>query len=147
MLLAALALSTCSSGDANVTPAGRAEPVPPIDVQAIPANAAVTASGLGYRVLRAGTGSKHPVATDSVQVQYSGWTTDGNLFDSSVVRGSPASFALDRVIRGWTEGVQLMTEGEQTRFWIPAGLAYGETPADGRPAGMLVFDIELLKIL
>lgn len=147
MLLTALGLSACSSADANITPSGGAEPVAPIDVQTIPANATVTASGLGYRVLRAGSGSQHPIATDSVQVQYSGWTTDGALFDSSVVRGSPASFALNRVIPGWTEGVQLMTEGEQTRFWIPSGLAYGDKPAEGRPAGMLVFDIELLKIL
>jgi peptidylprolyl isomerase len=76
-------------------------------------------------------------------VHYSGWTTDGKLFDSSVTRGEPATFPLDRVIAGWTEGVQLMVEGEKTRFWIPEKLAYrGERP----PYGMLVFDVELLAI-
>ena len=79
-------------------------------------------------------------------MHYSGWTTDGQLFDSSVMRGEPASFGLFQVIAGWTEGVQLMVEGEKRRFWIPAKLAYGENPQGGAPAGMLVFDVELLKI-
>ncbi len=76
-------------------------------------------------------------------VHYTGWTTDGKMFDSSVVRGEPSTFALDQVIPGWTEGVQLMAEGERTRFWIPEKLAYGGKTA---PYGMLVFDIELKKI-
>ncbi|HET9929735.1 MAG TPA: FKBP-type peptidyl-prolyl cis-trans isomerase [Polyangiaceae bacterium] len=89
----------------------------------------------------------HPKPTDTVSVHYSGWTTDGQLFDSSVQRGAPTSFALNQVIKGWTEGVQLMVEGEKTRFWIPGNLAYGDKPArPGAPAGMLVFDIELLQI-
>ena len=91
-----------------------------------------------------GTGDQHPDAWDSVTVHYSGWTTDGNLFDSSVVRGEPTSFPLNRVIPGWTEGVQLMVVGEKRRFWIPEKLAYQGQP--GRPAGMLVFDVELLGI-
>jgi peptidylprolyl isomerase len=77
-------------------------------------------------------------------VHYSGWTTDGKMFDSSVLRGNPASFGLDGVISGWTEGLQLMVEGEKTRFWIPAKLAYGHEK--GKPQGMLVFDIELIDI-
>jgi len=77
-------------------------------------------------------------------VHYSGWTTDGKGFDSSVARGQPATFPLDRVISGWTEGLQLMVEGEERRFWIPVELAYQGRP--GKPAGMLVFDVELLKI-
>jgi len=77
-------------------------------------------------------------------VHYSGWTTDGKMFDSSVTRGEPASFALNQVISGWTEGVQLMVEGEKARFWIPENLAYKGQP--GAPAGMLVFDVELLSI-
>ena len=93
-----------------------------------------------------GSGAARPAATDTVQVHYSGWTTDGQLFDSSVSRGVPASFPLNGVIAGWTEGLQLMVEGEKRRFWIPANLAYGETPPPGAPAGMLVFDVELLKI-
>jgi peptidylprolyl isomerase len=85
----------------------------------------------------------HPRPSSTVTVHYSGWTTDGKLFDSSVLRGQPASFPLDRVIAGWTEGLQLMTEGEKTRFWIPEALAYkGQSP----PYGMLVFDVELIKI-
>jgi peptidylprolyl isomerase len=68
------------------------------------------------------------------------------MFDSSVVRGEPIAFSLSGVIKGWTEGVQLMVEGEKTRFWIPANLAYGENPRPGAPSGMLVFDIELLNI-
>ena len=76
-------------------------------------------------------------------VHYSGWTTDGKMFDSSVTRGQPATFRLNGVIPGWTEGVQLMVEGETTRFWIPESLAYkGQSP----PFGMLVFDVELIKI-
>jgi len=122
-------------------------PKTPEDVKAPPATAKRTASGLAYRVLKAGTGKQHPKATDRVTVHYSGWTTDGKLFDSSVQRGQPTTFALNQVIPGWTEGVQLMVEGEKTRFWIPAQLAYGEKPKrPGAPAGMLVFDIELLQI-
>ena len=115
----------------------------PADVKAPPADAKRTGSGLAYQVLRAGTGTRHPKKVDQVTVDYTGWTTDGKMFDSSVVRGQPSTFPLDRVIPGWTEGVQLMVEGEKTRFWIPQSLAYqGKQP----PFGMLVFDIELIKI-
>ena len=81
-----------------------------------------------------------------VEVHYSGWTLDGKMFDSSVSRGQPATFPLDGVIKGWTEGVQLMVEGEKTRFWIPGNLAYDNSSRPDAPRGMLVFDIELLKI-
>jgi FKBP-type peptidyl-prolyl cis-trans isomerase len=121
-------------------------PAVPPDVKAAPANATKTASGLAYRVLTKGTGKRHPTATDNVKVHYSGWTTDGKMFDSSVARGEPASFPLNGVIKGWTEGVQLMVEGEKTRFWIPGKLAYGDTAGGGRPSGTLVFDIELIAI-
>ena len=127
------------------TAAPKPPPVP-ADVKAAPANAKKTASGLAYRVLEKGKGARHPTATDHVKVHYSGWTTDGKMFDSSVVRGEPISFSLQGVIKGWTEGVQLMVEGEKTRFWIPADLAYGSNPRPGAPAGTLVFDIELLAI-
>ena len=118
----------------------------PADVAAVPADAKKTESGLASKVLTKGTGDKKPTATSEVEVHYSGWTTDGRLFDSSVMRGEPTSFPLNRVIKGWTEGVQLMVEGEKRRFWIPAELAYGENPGGGRPGGLLVFEIELLKI-
>jgi peptidylprolyl isomerase len=114
-------------------------------VNAPPPSAKHTKTGISYRVLTEGTGVR-PKASDVVVVHYSGWTTDGKLFDSSVVRGEPASFPLQNVIKGWTEGVQLMKVGEKARFWIPAKLAYGDAPRAGTPAGMLVFDIELIGI-
>jgi peptidylprolyl isomerase len=123
----------------------RPPPVPE-DVKAPPKDAKKTASGLSYRVLKPGTG-KQPAATDAVLVHYSGWTTDGKMFDSSVMRGKPITFRLNQVIKGWGEGVQLMKVGEKARFWIPGDLAYGDKPTrPGAPAGMLVFDIELLGI-
>jgi FKBP-type peptidyl-prolyl cis-trans isomerase len=115
----------------------------PSDVKAAPGDAKKTSSGLAYKVINPGVGGRHPRSSSSVTVHYSGWTTDGKLFDSSVVRGEPATFPLDGVIPGWTEGLQLMVEGEKTRFWIPQQLAYkGQSP----PYGMLVFDVELIKI-
>ena len=119
-------------------------PKTPKDVAAPPKDAKKTASGLAYKVLKKGTGTEKPGATSNVEVHYSGWTTDGKMFDSSTSRGAPASFPLNRVIPGWTEGLQLMVEGEKTRFWIPEELAYKGKP--GKPQGMLVFDVELLKI-
>jgi FKBP-type peptidyl-prolyl cis-trans isomerase len=116
----------------------------PKDVKAAPGNAEKTQSGLASRVLTKGTGTEHPSATSTVKVHYTGWTTDGKMFDSSVTRGEPAEFPLNGVIAGWTEGVQLMTVGEKRRFWIPEELAYKGQP--GAPAGMLVFDVELLEI-
>lgn len=119
-------------------------PPVPKDVAAIPKNAKKNKSGLGSRVLKKGTGTEHPSATSRVTVHYTGWTTDGKMFDSSVVRGQPATFGLNQVIPGWTEGLQLMVVGEQRRIWIPEELAYQGRP--GRPAGMLVFDVELIDI-
>lgn len=118
-------------------------PAPP-DVAAPPADATTTASGLATRVLKKGTGTRHPTGTSKVRVHYTGWTTDGAMFDSSVARNEPISFGLNQVIRGWTEGVQTMVEGETRRLWIPEKLAYAG--AAGAPKGMLVFDVELIKI-
>jgi peptidylprolyl isomerase len=116
---------------------------PPSDVAAPPADAKRTASGLAYKSIREGKGGAHPTSNSEVTVHYTGWTTDGKMFDSSVERGQPASFGLGDVIAGWTEGVQFMTVGEKMRFWIPEKLAYKhERP----PFGMLVFDVELLAI-
>lgn len=141
ILSAAFSLATLACSAAEP-----AMPETPKDVAAAPADAKTTASGLSSKVLEKGKGEVHPKATDTVTVHYSGWTTDGKLFDSSVKRGQPASFPLNGVIAGWTEGVQLMVEGEKRRFWIPAKLAYGENPGAGTPAGVLVFDVELIKI-
>ena len=157
-----------------VPPAPPAPPKPesqpaPSDVAAPPADAEKTESGLASKVIQAGTGTIKPSATDRVKVHYSGWQTDGYNFDSSLTRGTPATFPLNGVIAGWTEGVQLMVEGEKRRFWIPGELAYGVLEGDlppiegfgttlvlpigpdgkrpGRPLGQLCFDIELIKIL
>jgi FKBP-type peptidyl-prolyl cis-trans isomerase len=116
----------------------------PADVAAAPADATTTSSGLATKVLKAGTGTIHPKPASRVRVHYSGWTTDGKMFDSSVARNEPISFGLNQVIAGWTEGVQLMVEGETRRLWIPERLAYGGR--SGAPKGMLVFDVELIKI-
>jgi peptidylprolyl isomerase len=116
----------------------------PEDVSAPPADSLKTTSGLSIKTLQKGTGTRHPRVTDQVTVHYTGWTTDGKMFDSSVARGEPSTFALNQVIDGWTEGLQRMVEGEKARLWIPEELAYGGAP--GKPAGMLVFDVELLRI-
>ena len=79
-----------------------------------------------------------------VTVHYTGWTTDGKMFDSSLTRGAPSTFPVDKVIPGWSEGIKLMVEGEKARFWIPERLAYQGAP--GQPPGTLVFDVDLLKI-
>ena len=118
--------------------------IAPADVKEPPADAKKTSTGLAFKILRVGTGSRSPAAWSRVTVDYTGWTTDGKVFDSSVVRGKPMTLELSSVIPGWTEGVALMVEGERRRFWIPENLAYkGEA---GQPKGMLVFDIELIKI-
>jgi FKBP-type peptidyl-prolyl cis-trans isomerase len=122
-----------------------APPAVPEDVGGVPSNADVTSSGLASRVLTAGTGTDRPGPTNTVTVHYSGWTLNGQMFDSSVVRGETISFPLNRVIAGWTEGLQLMVVGEKRRFWIPAEAAYGHNPGGGRPGGMLVFDVELFS--
>ena len=116
----------------------------PADVAAAPVDAARTPSGVWHKVLKVGTGAEHPTEDDTVVVHYSGWTTDGKMFDSSVVRGVPIRLSLSQVIQGWRDGVRLMVKGETRRLWIPEHLAY-----QGRanmPHGMLVFDVELLDI-
>ena len=131
----------CSSAPPPASNSGDI-PAPP-DVAAVPADAQRTASGLASKVLAAGTGTRHPRPNSRVTVHYTGWMTNGHMFDSSVKRGEPSTFGLDEVIKGWTEGLQMMVEGEKRRFWIPANLAYGD---NGEVRGMLCFEIELLKI-
>lgn len=107
-----------------------------------------TASGLQYQVLTEGTGAS-PTATDNVKVHYTGMLLDGTVFDSSVQRGEPISFPLNGVIRGWTEGLQLMKVGSKYRLFIPSDLAYGPSGYPGSPIGpnaTLVFDVELLGV-
>ena len=106
-----------------------------------------TKSGLQYKVITAGEGAT-PAATDNVTVNYKGTTIDGNEFDSSYKRGTPATFPLNRVIPGWTEGLQLMKEGATYQFYIPSELAYGSRGAgrDIGPYSTLIFDVELIKV-
>lgn len=108
----------------------------------------VTKSGLQYMVLREGTG-RQPKATDSVRCHYEGFLIDGTVFDSSVQRGEPATFGLQQVIAGWTEGLQLMNEGAKYRFFIPYLLAYGPSGAGNSipPYAALIFDVELLAVV
>ncbi len=108
----------------------------------------VTESGLQYMVLEAGLG-KHPSATDNVKCHYEGRLIDGTVFDSSYRRGEPATFPLNGVISGWTEGLQLMGEGAKFRFFIPYNLAYGSRGAGASipPYAALIFDVELIQVL
>lgn len=106
-----------------------------------------TDSGLQYQVLVEGSGGQHPTASDRVKVHYHGTLIDGTVFDSSVDRGQPIEFGLNQVIKGWTEGLQLMVVGEKTRLFIPSELAYGSRAAGIiRPGSTLIFDVELLGI-
>jgi FKBP-type peptidyl-prolyl cis-trans isomerase FkpA len=111
-------------------------------------NIKATASGLQYEVLTEGKGATKPTASSNVTVHYKGTSLDGKEFDSSYSRGEPTSFPLNGVIPGWTEGVQLMTEGAKYRFFIPSNLAYGENGAGGSigPNETLIFEVELIKI-
>lgn len=116
----------------------------PADVAAPGAEAQLLRSGLAFKILRPGTGQVHPVRSNWVSVHYTGWTTDGKLFDSSIPKGTSVPLQLKQTIEGWIEGLPLMVVGERRRFWIPQKLAYrGEA---GKPAGTLVFDIELVGI-
>ena len=104
-----------------------------------------TESGLQYEVLTKGQGSVHPTASSQVTVHYHGMLIDGTVFDSSVDRGKSISFGLNQVIAGWTEGLQLMVEGDKFRFYIPSSLAYGNRSTGGIPAGsLLIFEVQLL---
>jgi peptidylprolyl isomerase len=139
---AALALAACTSDP----PSGEVPQIPPPpDVAAAPADAVRTPTNIASKVITPGKGTRHPRPNSTVTVHYTGWTTDGKTFDSSVSRGEPSTFSLDGVIPGWTEGLQMMVEGEKRRFWIPGRLAYEGAP--GKPQGTLVFEIELIKIL
>lgn len=144
---AALTAGKVKEGESLVIDTDLVEIVPypatPADVAAPPADAITTPSGLAYKVLHPGDGGPKPKRSSVVTVHYSGWTTDGQMFDSSVLRGSLAVFPLSTVIAGWTEGLQLMSKGERARFWIPSKLAYGNDKT--KPQGMLVFDITLVN--
>lgn len=106
-----------------------------------------TASSLQYLVINKGEGTEHPNASSKVEVHYHGTLLDGTVFDSSVARGESISFGLNQVIKGWTEGVQLMVVGDKFKFFIPANLGYGENAAGKiAPGSLLIFEVELLAI-
>ena len=119
----------------------------PSDVAAPPDDAEVTASGLASKVVEAGSGTQNPGPTSTVTVHYTGWMTDGQMFDSSILRGTPATFPLDRVIKGWTEGLQMLKGGGMAKLTVPPHLAYGSRYRDKIPAcSVLIFEIELFGI-
>ncbi len=108
-----------------------------------PADALRTSSGLAYRILKQGPGGERPNRQSTVVIDYSGWDSQGRLFDSSITRGERASLPLQHLIPGWQEGLPLMARGDSYRFWIPGHLAYDTQPGSSSPKGMLVFDITL----
>jgi peptidylprolyl isomerase len=121
-----------------------APPRAPAELGAPPAKAARTASGLAYRFLTRSGKQIHPGPHDRVTLHYSAWTSDGKLFDSSVLAGKPRTVPLDRLIAGWSEGLQLMAEGDKAQLWIPERIAYAGR--DGSPRGDLVYEVELLQL-
>jgi peptidylprolyl isomerase len=147
LLLALGIFATTALAQKETMPSSRpGQPTIPADV----GETKTTASGLKYNVLKEGTpGGKHPGKFDKVKVHYSGWLTNGKLFDSSVTRGEPIEFGLNQVIAGWTEGVQLMTPGSRYKFTIPPQLGYGEqgAGADIPPNSTLIFEVELLSFI
>ena len=149
-LLAAACVVGCQkAADSGVATSDSASPPPAPATATSPAGEVkTTASGLKYQVLKEGSGTVSPKPTDTVRVHYHGTLLDGTVFDSSVERGQPISFALNRVIPGWTEGLQLMQVGDKFRFEIPPNLAYGEVSPSPKipPNSTLVFEVELLGI-
>ena len=150
-LAATFCLLGCSKDDQNS--GGKTDGGTPPSATVATANGSTnemmkTASGLKYQVLKKGTGTVSPKATDTVKVHYNGTLLNGTVFDSSVERGEPISFPLNRVIPGWTEGLQLMKVGDKFKFEIPADLAYGANSPSPKipPNSTLVFEVELLGI-
>ncbi len=153
LLALSLSLSSCAAlmkknaeNDAQMSAKALNESDPFLVENSKKAGVKVTPSGLQYLVLNEGSGPQ-PKETDTVKVHYRGTLTNGAEFDSSYKRGEPATFPLNRVIKGWTEGVQLMKTGSKYRFFIPSRLAYGENGAGLIPGNStLIFDVELLAI-
>ena len=161
--VAALLMAGMASCGSNSSSSSNGEDTTVIDVPQFPDNKTLgrefleenakndsvvqTASGLQYMIIKEGTGAK-PGPEDEVTVHYTGKLIDGTVFDSSVERGEPATFPLNRVIPGWTEGLQLMSEGSEYRFFIPSELGYGEKGSGDQipPNSVLIFDVQLIKI-
>ncbi len=154
-MMAGLCLLGCSkttqpggNTNASSTPSTPPATAAPAAGDSQSTNMTTTASGLKYEVMKHGTGTVSPKATDTVKVHYVGTLLNGTVFDSSIARGQPISFPLNQVIPGWTEGLQLMKVGDKFRFVIPANLAYGaNSPSPAIPPNStLVFEVELLGI-
>jgi len=142
VVLALAAVDTWSCHRGESTPRGT---VAPADVAGPPADAIVSPSGLAHRVLAGGPRGRHPGPNALVVVNYTGWMTDGTIIDGAPVGTPPVRFELQNTMPGWQEGLRMMVPGDKWRFWIPAHLAYGDTP--GKPHGMLVFDIYLVRVI
>jgi FKBP-type peptidyl-prolyl cis-trans isomerase len=151
-LIAALTLAGCSKSNQGTEDSKPGAAAPEASGSSATAGATLemkaTPSGLKYQVLKQGTGTVSPKATDTVNVHYHGTLLNGTVFDSSVQRGQPISFPLNGVIPGWTEGLQLMKVGDKFKFEIPPNLAYGpNSPSPAIPPNStLVFEVELLGI-
>jgi len=154
IIVAIAALSVVLIVFAGSAPAPASEQTRQTNAQFMAENATregvfTTESGLQYTIITDAEGDQHPTENDVVTVDYEGRLLDGQIFDSSYSRGTPATFGLNQVIAGWTEGLQLMTPGDKFTFWIPAELAYGANPPQGSiitPNAVLVFDVELHSI-
>jgi len=121
-------------------------PLTPRNVKSAPTTAKKTASGLAIEVLRKGKGKQHPLENSQVKLDFSGWTVDGKLIESSVMAHHPAVFPMVGVMRGWREALSQMVVGDKVRIWIPRDLAFGEKPLRGQPKGDLVYELELLEV-
>lgn len=123
----------------------KAPPLPP-DLKAPPQSATKLESGIAFRYIKRGSGSEHPVVSNKMLLHFSGWTKRGDLIESSVMAGKPATFDLINAMRGWRDVLRLMVVGDKVRIWIPAALAFGDKPRRGQPKGDLVYELELLAI-
>ena len=120
----------------------------PADVAAIPADAVVNEAGIGIRIIQEGDGENYPTLDDDITIHYTGWTTDGEMFDSSRLRGEPSTFPLGRLIEGWKLSVPSLSKGTRALIWIPGDLGYDlRLDRPDAPKGMLVFDIELFDFV
>ena len=123
----------------------KAPPIP-VDLKAPPASATKLESGVSYRRIKQGSGTEHPSSKTQMLLDFSGWTRNGDLIESTVMAGHPASFELISALRGWREVLQLMVAGDKVRIWIPAAVPFGEKPRRGQPKGDLVYELELLAL-
>ena len=123
----------------------KAPPVP-LDLKVPPRNATKLESGVSFRRIKKGGGTQHPSGKSRMLLHFSGWTTNGDLVESSVMAGQPASFDMLTVLRGWREALLQMVPGDKVRVWIPAAMAFGDKPRRGQPRGDLVYELELISL-